>query len=51
MCDVLSMYAVDTAVVGGESLLASSAMIYNEIAATRPDIIHVLAEDKWIHDE
>jgi hypothetical protein len=51
MCGILSMYAVDTAVASGESLLASSAMIYNEIVATRPDIIHVLADNKWIHDE
>ncbi|AEO63019.1 uncharacterized protein THITE_2141213 [Thermothielavioides terrestris NRRL 8126] len=51
MCDILSMYVLDTAVQGGESLLASSGMIYNEIAATRPDIIHLLADDKWIHDE
>jgi hypothetical protein len=51
MCDILSMYVVDTAVHGGESLLASSGMIYNELAATRPDIIHLLADDQWIHDD
>ena len=51
MCDILSIYVLDTALSGGESLLASSGMIYNEIAATRPDIIHLLADDKWIHDE
>ncbi|KAL6713798.1 hypothetical protein ACLMJK_008290 [Lecanora helva] len=50
-CDVLSMYACDIAPSGGESLLASNAMIYNEIAKTRPDILHVLADDKWIFDE
>jgi Taurine catabolism dioxygenase TauD, TfdA family len=39
------MYALDVAAIGGESLLASSGKIYNEIAATRPDVIHVLADD------
>lgn len=51
MCDILSMYVLDTAANGGESLPASSATIYNEIAVDRPDLIHVLADDKWIHDE
>jgi hypothetical protein len=51
MCDILAMYVLDTAVAGGESVLASSVKIYNEIAATRPDIIHLLASDEWIHDE
>ena len=50
-CDILSMYALDVAAAGGESLLASSGMVYNEIAATRPDVIHVLADDKWVFDE
>ncbi|KAK0636572.1 hypothetical protein B0T17DRAFT_596036 [Bombardia bombarda] len=51
LCDVLSLYALDVAAYGGESFLASSAKIYNEIARTRPDIIHVLASDDWIFDE
>ncbi|KAK0627473.1 hypothetical protein B0T14DRAFT_512679 [Immersiella caudata] len=51
LCDVLSLYALDVAAYGGESFLASSAKIYNEIAATRPDIIHVLAKDDWPFDE
>ena len=51
MCDILSIYILNTAVHGGESLLASSGMIYNEITATRPDIIHLLANNKWIYDE
>jgi hypothetical protein len=45
------MYALDVAVAGGESLLASAGKIYNEIAATRPDVIHTLADDGWIFDE
>ncbi|KAK4169915.1 hypothetical protein QBC43DRAFT_39013 [Cladorrhinum sp. PSN259] len=51
LCDVLSLYALGIAAYGGESFLASSAKIYNEIARTRPDIIHVLAKDDWIFDE
>ena len=50
-CDILSMYAYNIALSGGESLLASNAKIYNEIAKTRPDALHVLADDKWIFDE
>lgn len=51
LCDVLSLYALNVAAYGGECFLASSAKIYNEIAKTRPDIIHVLAKDDWIFDE
>ncbi|KAK4183083.1 hypothetical protein QBC35DRAFT_130317 [Podospora australis] len=51
LCDVLSLYALGVAAYGGESFLASSAKIYNELAATRPDIIHVLEKDDWIFDE
>lgn len=51
LCDVLSLYALGVAAYGGESFLASSAMIYNEIASLRPDVIHVLAKDDWPFDE
>ena len=51
LCDVLSMYALNVSATGGESSLASSATIYNELARTRPDIIEVLADDKWIFDQ
>ncbi|KAL2200791.1 hypothetical protein P885DRAFT_27415 [Corynascus similis CBS 632.67] len=51
LCDVLSLYALNVAAYGGESFLASSAKIYNELARTRPDIIEVLAKDDWIFDE
>ncbi|KAL4780651.1 hypothetical protein BJX76DRAFT_360635 [Aspergillus varians] len=50
-CDILSMYALDIGATGGESLLASSGKVYNEIAATRPDIIHLLTNDNWVFDE
>ncbi|KAH6632112.1 hypothetical protein F5144DRAFT_573093 [Chaetomium tenue] len=51
LCDVLGMYALNVAAYGGESYLASSATIYNELARARPDIIEVLAKDDWIFDE
>lgn len=51
LCDVLSLYALGVAAYGGESFLASSAKIYNEIARLRPDVIHVLASDDWPFDE
>lgn len=51
LCDVLSLYALGVAAYGGESFLASSAKIYNEIARLRPDVIHVLAKDDWPFDE
>jgi hypothetical protein len=35
---------------GGASVLASSWTVYNELAATRPDLIHVLAKDDWPFD-
>ena len=37
--------------MGGESFLASSAKIYNEIAKERPDVIHTLIKDDWVFDE
>jgi hypothetical protein len=51
LCDILSLYALNTAAYGGESFLASSAKIYNELASTRPDIIEVLAKEDWVFDE
>jgi hypothetical protein len=41
------MYAMDTPLAGGMNRLASAAQVYNEIAATRPDLIKVLAADNW----
>ncbi|OCL07417.1 Clavaminate synthase-like protein [Glonium stellatum] len=51
VCDILAMYVQEQAAGGGESHLASSAKIYNEIAATRPDVIHTLADPSWIFDK
>lgn len=51
VCDILAMYYQSTALSGGESQLASSAKVYNEIAANRPDVIRTLAKDDWIFDK
>jgi len=45
------MYVHEQAASGGESHLASCAKIYNEIASTRPDVIHTLASPTWIFDK
>jgi hypothetical protein len=51
VCDILAMYVQEQAAEGGQSHLASSAKIYNEIAATRPDVIHTLTDPSWIFDK
>ncbi|KAF2669054.1 Clavaminate synthase-like protein [Microthyrium microscopicum] len=51
VCDVLAMYVQEEAAEGGESHLASSAKVYNEIAANRPDAIHTLSQPNWIFDK
>ncbi|KAK1725131.1 TfdA family taurine catabolism dioxygenase TauD [Colletotrichum acutatum] len=43
--DIVSLFALSTAVEGGTSKLASIARVYNEIASTRPDLIHTLTQD------
>ncbi|KAF2104879.1 Clavaminate synthase-like protein [Rhizodiscina lignyota] len=51
VCDILAMYVQNQAPEGGESHLASCGKIYNDIARTRPDVIHTLAEPNWIFDK
>ncbi|KAH8895635.1 Clavaminate synthase-like protein [Thozetella sp. PMI_491] len=48
--DVIALFALETSAEGGESYLASSWRVYNELAATRPDLIGTLAEP-WDFDE
>jgi len=50
MCDILAMYVQEVAAEGGQTHLASCAQIYNSIAASRPDIIHTLADPSWAFD-
>ncbi|OCL02523.1 Clavaminate synthase-like protein [Glonium stellatum] len=47
--DIVSLFALSTAVDGGRSRLASTWKVYNELAATRPDLIETLSQD-WIAD-
>jgi len=47
--DIVSLFALSTAAVGGQSKLASTWRVYNELAETRPDLIHTLAGD-WVAD-
>ncbi|KAI1455336.1 Clavaminate synthase-like protein [Annulohypoxylon moriforme] len=48
--DTLCLFTRSLAVEGGQSILASSWTVYNELAATRPDLIHVLAKPDWPFD-
>lgn len=47
--DIVSLFALATAASGGASKLASTWRVYNEIALTRPDLIHVLCKD-WDYE-
>lgn len=47
--DILALYALETAPKGGRSKLASSAQIYNDLAALRPDHVHTLSSP-WPFD-
>jgi hypothetical protein len=51
--DVIALFALSNAAEGGESYLSSSWTVYNELAATRPDLIRTLAEpwdfDKYVY--
>lgn len=50
ICDVLGLFTKSCSAKGGKSILASSWTVYNELAATRPDLIHVLAKADWPFD-
>src|SRR3546814_351272 len=41
-CDVTGLLCLQTAAVGGESLIVSTAAIYNEIRQSRPDLLDIL---------
>ncbi|KAK3348233.1 hypothetical protein B0H65DRAFT_548022 [Neurospora tetraspora] len=49
--DIVALFCLGEAAEGGQSYLSSSWQVYNELAATRPDLIRTLAEDKWVADE
>lgn len=43
--DLIGLLCLQTAVEGGRSRLASSVTVFNEVAARRPDLVHLLLED------
>ena len=48
--DVIALFCLSEGYSGGESYLASTCHGYNELAATRPDLIRTLSEP-WAFDE
>jgi hypothetical protein len=46
MGDILALYAMDLPEAGGGTMIASSSKIYNELAASRPDLLEELTQ-KW----
>lgn len=47
--DLIALICLETAAEGGTSKLSSAGRVYNELAATRPDLIQTLTE-MWPHD-
>ncbi|KAK3349776.1 hypothetical protein B0T25DRAFT_610767 [Lasiosphaeria hispida] len=47
--DIIALFALGEAAEGGQSYLSSSWKVYNELAATRPDLIRTLSEP-WAAD-
>lgn len=45
--DVVSWLTRSTAASGGKCIIASGHTIYNVLAATRPDMIRLLARSDW----
>ncbi|CCC09604.1 hypothetical protein SMACR_03635 [Sordaria macrospora] len=48
--DIIALFCLGEAAEGGQSFLSSSWKVYNELAATRPDLIRTLSEP-WMADE
>lgn len=49
-CEILALQVRSCADNGGNSIIASAWTVYNELAATRPDLIHTLAAGDWTFD-
>ncbi|TFK72234.1 Clavaminate synthase-like protein [Pluteus cervinus] len=47
--DLIALIALETAAEGGVSRISSSGRVYNELAATRPDLVRTLSEP-WVLD-
>lgn len=50
VCDVLCLLTKACAATGGRSIMSSAWTVYNDLAATRPDIIHTLTRPNWPFD-
>ena len=48
--DILGLHTRSCAARGGNHILSSAVSIYNTIAATRPDLLEVLAQPNWPFD-
>ncbi|KAK2462467.1 hypothetical protein APHAL10511_005437 [Amanita phalloides] len=48
--DIVALFALDVAAYGGTSRISSSWRAYNELAATRPDLVRTLSEP-WPFEE
>ncbi|CAA7265330.1 unnamed protein product [Cyclocybe aegerita] len=47
--DLIALISLEVAEKGGTSRISSGARVYNELAATRPDLVHTLSEP-WALD-
>ncbi|KAK3290241.1 uncharacterized protein B0H64DRAFT_412939 [Chaetomium fimeti] len=45
--DILALFALDVSDTGGETMIVSSSQLYNELAATRPDLLAELGKN-WV---
>ncbi|ORX98191.1 hypothetical protein BCR34DRAFT_577451 [Clohesyomyces aquaticus] len=50
VCDILALQTLSRASEGGSSIIASAVTVYNELAATRPDLVHTLSASDWTFD-
>jgi len=48
--DIIGLYSLGEAECGGESQLASTATVYNDIVETRPDLVGLLSSPSWVFD-
>lgn len=48
-CEVFAFLYMESATTGGQTILSSLWQTYNELAASRPDVVHTLAKP-WVFD-
>ena len=49
-CDVLALHTRGCAAERGNHMISSATTIYNELAATRPDVLDILGAEEWAFD-